>query len=100
MADLRVVLSNAHEAVQGRIETSQDCGSLTHIVERASGKIAELNHLICHDLVKNGEAHSLDCKPKASRTGFLRHNRKISSLKVELREIKLNLLVAVGTLIL
>ena len=100
VADLRVVLSSAREVVQGRIEASQDCGSLAHIVERAGHTIAELNHFIhCH-LVGNVAAHSLGSKPKVSRAAFLWHNGKIRSLKVDLQEIKLNLLVAVGTLTL
>ena len=94
------MLNNAREAVQGRTDTSQDCGCVVHVVERAGQTIAELNELIYRHLVRNGAAHSLGSKPKASRPAFLWHNAKIRSLKAELREIKLNLLVAVGTLTL
>lgn len=52
VADLRLVVSNAHEAVRRRIETSQECGNLAQVVKRAEKKIEELNHLICHDLIK------------------------------------------------
>ena len=100
VADLRVVLSNTHEAIGGRVETEQECGNLALIVERANQKIAELDHLIQHSLIKNGSAHDLEVKPKASRTAFLRHQAKVRSLKIELRDIKLSLLVALGTLTL
>ncbi len=100
VADLRVVLSYTREAVQRRIENSQDCGSLGHIVERAGQTIAELNHLIYHRLAKNGTAHTPDSKPKASRAAFLWYNVKIRSLKVDLQEIKLSFLVAIRTLTL
>ena len=100
VSDLRVVLSTAREAVQERVETSQDCGNLAQILERASQKITELNHLICYDLVKNGADHPPSSKPKASHTAFLRHHGKIRSLKVDLREVKLSLLIAVGALTL
>ena len=94
------MLSNTREAVQERIENSQDCGSLGHIVERADQTIAKLNHLIHHRLARNGTAHTPDSKPKASRAAFLWYNGKIRSLKVDLQEIKLSLLVAIGSLTL
>lgn len=97
---LHVALSNAREAVQGRIETSQDCGSLAYVVERAGQTIAELNHLIYRHLVGNGAAHSLSSKPKTSRVAVLWHNGEIRPLKVELHEIKLDLLAGAGMLTL
>lgn len=100
VVDLQVVLKTASEVVESRIETSQDCGSLAHIVQRADESIGELDHLIHHELARNGAAQNPDNKPRSSRKGFLRHHRKLESLKVELREIKLNLLIAVGTLTL
>ncbi|MCJ1236859.1 hypothetical protein MMC14_004841 [Varicellaria rhodocarpa] len=74
------------------------CGNLNQIVNRASQKITELNNLIYHDLVKNGTAQSYDITPKVSRKAFLRHTGKIKSLKIDLREVKLNLLFAVAML--
>ncbi len=100
VADLQVVLKTAGEVVESRIETSQDCGSLARILQRASLSIAELNQLINHELVRKGAAQNPDGKPKASHTGFLRRHGKLRSLKDELREIKLGLLIAVGTLTL
>ena len=79
---------------------AQECGSLAHIVQRASRSIAELNRLIHHELARNGAAPRPDSKPKVSHASFLRHYGKLKSLKGELREIKLSLLVAVGTLTL
>ena len=100
VADLQVVLKTASEVVDSRIETSQDCGSLARIVQRASQSIAELNQLIYHELVRKGAAQNPDNKLKASHTGFLRRHGKLKSLKDDLREIKLSLLIAVGTLTL
>lgn len=97
---LQVVLRTASEVVESRIKKSQDCGSLGHIVQRAGQSISELNELIQHELIQNGAAQAPDSKPKASRTGFLRHRGKLRSLKVELQDIKLSLLIAVGTLTL
>lgn len=50
--------------------------------------------------LKKGKAESIKDKPKASRAALLRHQKKIQSLKSELREVKLSLLVSVGTLTL
>lgn len=100
VTDLQVVLKTASEVVESRIKTSQDCGSLARIVQRAGQSISELNELIHHELIQNGAAQDPNNKPKASRTGFLRHRGKLRSLKVELQEIKLSLLIAVGTLTL
>ena len=95
-----MVLKTASEVVESRVETLQDCGSLARIVQRASGSIAELSHLINHELVQKGAAQNHDNKPKASHKGFLRHHGKLRSLRAELQEIKLSLLIAVGTLTL
>lgn len=100
IADLQVVLKTASEVVESRNETSQDCGGLARIVQRASQSIAELNHLIHHELVRKGTAQNPDSVLKASHMGFLRRQGKLRSLKEELREIKLSLLIAVGTLTL
>ncbi|KAL9040139.1 MAG: hypothetical protein Q9214_004603, partial [Letrouitia sp. 1 TL-2023] len=97
---LRLVLSNAYEAIRGRTETSKECGNLAHIVRRADQKMKELKRLIYQNLVQNGKSEGNLDKPKASRIGFIRHQRKIQSLKSELREIKLSLLATVGTLTL
>lgn len=94
------MLSNAYEAIRGRTETSKECGNLAHIVRRADQKMKELKRLIYQNLVQNGKSEGILDKPKASRIGFIRHQRKIQSLKSELREIKLSLLATVGTLTL
>ena len=99
VADLRVVLNKAKETVQSRDVASQDCASLGKIVERAGQKVRELNRLIYHNLVKKGK-FTEDDKPKASHVAFLRHHGKIKSLKEEIREVKLSLLIAIGTLTL
>ena len=100
MSDLRAVLYHTQQAIQCRNDTSQDCGSLSHIVKRAGQAVGELNYLIEHHLVSSGHSHGLDEKPQASRAAFLRHGRKIRDLKLEIQEVKLSLLVAVGTLVL
>ena len=100
VGDLQVVLKTASEIVESRTETAQECASLAHIFQRASRSIAELNRLIHHELAQNGVARKPDSKPKVSHTSFLRHHGKLKSLKGELLEIKLSLLVAVGTLTL
>ena len=97
---MRLVLSNVYEAISKRTESSQECENLAHVVKRAEEKIEELNDLIEHSLIKNGKDGSIDEKPRASRTAFLRYQRKINSLKSELREVKLSLVVSVGTLTL
>lgn len=97
---MQVVLKTASEVVESRIETSQDCGRLAHIVERATQSIAELNQVIHHELVRKGVAQNSDNKLKASHAGFLRRHGKLKSLTVELRDIKFSLLVAVGMLTL
>ncbi|KAL9613335.1 MAG: hypothetical protein Q9167_002096 [Letrouitia subvulpina] len=100
VADLRLVLSNAYEAIRSRTETSKECSNLAHIVRRADQKMKELKRLIYQNLVQNGKSEGILDKPKASRIGFIRHQRKIHSLKSDLREIKLSLLAIVGTLTL
>ncbi|KAI4090669.1 MAG: hypothetical protein LQ344_004572 [Seirophora lacunosa] len=64
--------------------------------------MSELNRLIYGNLVK---APSSGCNSlgdedtiKASRTKFLRHGGKIRSLKDDIQELKMSLLVAMGTL--
>ena len=93
-----VVLSNTRQLVDDHLQTSQSCGNLNQIVNRASEKITELNNLIYHDLIKNRTGQSYDMAPKVSRKAFLRHNGKIKSLKIDLREVKLNLLFTVAML--
>ena len=100
VADLQVVLKTASEIVESRIETSQDCGNLAQIVQRADKSVAELNRLIHQELARKGASQHPDNRPKASHKGFLRHHGKLRSLRAELRDIKLSLLVAVGTLTL
>lgn len=97
---MQAVLETATEVVQSRIETSQDCGNLAQIVQRASKSITELNHLIRHDLAREGKVERLQNKQKASHKGFLRHHRKVKSLKFEIQAIKLSLLIAMGSLTL
>lgn len=99
VADLRVVLSKARETIKNRSVAAQDCASLGKIVEHANQKVRELNRLIYRDLVKKRSCLE-DDKPKASPIAFLRHHGKIKGLKEELREIKLSLLIALGTLTL
>ncbi|KAL9593600.1 MAG: hypothetical protein Q9219_007474 [cf. Caloplaca sp. 3 TL-2023] len=102
VSDLRVVLHNVRDVVQGRAQASQECGNLGYIVHRASQKLSELNRLIYGNLVKTPSAgcNSLgdDDTIKASRRAFLRHSGKIKLLKDEIQEVKLSLLVAIGTL--
>ncbi len=100
IGDLQVVLKTASEIVESRTETAQECGSLAHIVQRASRSIAELNRLIHHEIAQNKVAQKPGSKPKVSHASFLRHHGKLNSLKGELLEIKLSLLIAVGTLTL
>ncbi|KAL9017831.1 MAG: hypothetical protein Q9185_004846 [Variospora sp. 1 TL-2023] len=104
ISDLRVVLHNVRDAVQGRAKTSQECGNVAYIVQRASQKMSELNRLIYGNLVKTPSSgcHSLgdDDTIKASRTKFLRHSGKIRSLKDDIQELKMSLLIAMGTLTL
>ncbi|KAI4174725.1 MAG: hypothetical protein LQ343_002096 [Gyalolechia ehrenbergii] len=104
VSDLRVVLHNVRDAVQVRAKTTQECGNLAHIVHRASVKMSELNRLIYGNLVKTGGTgcNSLadEDTVKASRRAFLRHSGKIRALKDDLQELKLSLLVAMGTLTL
>ncbi|KAL8947627.1 MAG: hypothetical protein Q9222_006114 [Ikaeria aurantiellina] len=101
VSDLRVVLHNIRDAIQGRAHSSQECGNLSYIVQRANQKLSELNRLIYGSLLKSSNGcNSLndDDTIKASRRAFLRHNGKIKSLKEEIQEIKMSLLVAMGTL--
>ena len=98
VSDMQVVLSNTQQVVHTHIQTSQNCPNLDQIVNRAREKITELEHLIYHDLVKSKTAQSNDKTPKVSRKAFLRHTGKIKSLKIDLRETKLNLLFAVAML--
>ena len=100
VSDLQVVLKRASEVIESRTERAQERGNLAHIVQRASRSIAELNRLIHHELARDGVAPRPGSEPKVSRTRFLRHHGKLKSLKGELVEIKLDLLVAVGTLTL
>ncbi|KAL8826404.1 MAG: hypothetical protein Q9170_007415 [Blastenia crenularia] len=101
VSDLRVVLHNVRDAIQGRVGT-HECGNLAYIVQRASQKMSELNRLIYGNLVKTPSTgcNSLgdDDTIKASRRAFLRHSGKIRSLKDEIQELKMSLLVAMGTL--
>ncbi|KAI4184709.1 MAG: hypothetical protein L6R41_004570, partial [Letrouitia leprolyta] len=102
VSDLRVVLHNVRDAVQERVKTSQECGNLAYVVHRASVKMSELNRLIYGNLVKTGGTgcNSLaeEDTVKASRRAFLRHSGKIKALKDDLQELKMSLLVAMGTL--
>ncbi|KAL9011866.1 MAG: hypothetical protein Q9173_003326 [Seirophora scorigena] len=98
VSDLRVVLHNIRDAVEGRAETSQECGNVAYIVQRASLKMSELNRLIYGNLVKTPQLGMQ--QPGASRTKFLRHGGKIRSLKDDIQELKMSLLVAMGTLTL
>lgn len=104
VSDLRVVLHNVRDAVQERVKTSQECGNLAYVVHRASVKMSELNRLIYGNLVKTGGTgcNSLaeEDTVKASRRAFLRHSGKIKALKDDLQELKMSLLVAMGTLTL
>ena len=100
VSDLLAVLKTASEVIESRTEKAQECGNLAHIVQRASRSIAELNRLIHHELARDGVAPRPGSEPKLSRAGFLRYHGKLKSLKGELVEIKLSLLVAVGTLTL
>ena len=95
---MQVVLSNAQQVIYGHLQTAQSCGNLNQIVDRASKKIAELNDLIYHDLVKKGTAQGGGITLKVSRKAFLRHAGKIRSLKLDVRDVKLNLLFAVAML--
>lgn len=97
---MQVVLKAASQVVQSRTEASQDCGRLAHIVQRAGQSVAELNELIHRELMRKGAAQTLESKPKASHTAFLKRHGKLRSLKIELQEVKLTLLIAVGTLTL
>ena len=99
-----MVLHNVRDAVQGRANGSQECGNLAYIVQRATQKMSELNRLIYGNLVKTPSTgcNSLgdDDTVRASRRAFLRHSGKIKSLKDDLQEVKMSLLVAMGTLTL
>ncbi|KAL8697163.1 MAG: hypothetical protein Q9201_007272 [Fulgogasparrea decipioides] len=97
VSDLRVVLHNVRDAVTERVKTSQECGNISFIVQRATQKLSELNRLIYGNLLKTVED---DDTIKASRRAFLRHNGKIRSLKEDIHEIKISLLIAMGTLTL
>lgn len=66
--------------------------------------MSELNRLVYGNLVKTP---SMGCNSpgdedtiKASRTAFLRHSGKIRALKDDLQELKISLLIAMGTLTL
>ena len=85
--------------MQNRGVAAEDCVSLGKVVEHANQKVRELNRLIYRDLVKK-KGYIEDDKPKASKVAFLRHHGKIKSLKEELREIKLSLLISLGTVTL
>ncbi|KAI4266017.1 MAG: hypothetical protein L6R38_009007, partial [Xanthoria sp. 2 TBL-2021] len=97
VSDLRVVLHNVRDAVQERAKTSQECGNLGFIVQRATLKLSELNRLIYGNLLKTNNG----CDPfddddtiKASRRAFLRHGGNIKSLKGELRDIEMSMMIA------
>ncbi|KAL8687366.1 MAG: hypothetical protein Q9218_006442 [Villophora microphyllina] len=100
VSDLRVVLHNVRDAVQERTKTSQQCGNLSFIVQRASQKLSELNRLIYGNLLKTGGCNSLDDDDtiKASRLAFLRRSGKIKSLKDDIQGIKMSLLISMSTL--
>ncbi|KAL8956008.1 MAG: hypothetical protein Q9183_006451, partial [Haloplaca sp. 2 TL-2023] len=97
VSDLRVVLHNVRDAVQDRAKSSQECGNLSFIVQRASSKLSELNRLIFGNLLKT-DGLGDDDTIRASRTAFLRHSGKLKSLKEDIQEIKMSMLIAIGTL--
>ena len=94
------MLGNAHDTIRERRDYRQECANLAYIVERADQKIGKINQLIYHNLVKNGKIEGIGEKLKASRVGFYRHQKKLKSLRSELREIKMSLSMSVGTLTL
>ncbi|KAI4252837.1 MAG: hypothetical protein L6R42_007813, partial [Xanthoria sp. 1 TBL-2021] len=103
VSDLRVVLHNVRDAVQKRTKTSQECGNLGFIVQRATLKLSELNRLIYGNLLKTNNG----CDPfddddtiKASRRAFLRYGGNIKSLVGELRDIKMSMMIAMGAMTL
>ncbi|KAL8978270.1 MAG: hypothetical protein Q9205_006109 [Flavoplaca limonia] len=102
VSDLRVVLHNVREAVQERAKTSQECGNLGFVVQRATLKLSELNRLIYGNLLKtNNGCDALDDDDdviKASRRAFLRYSGKIKSLQAEIRDIKMSLMIAMGAM--
>ncbi|KAL8868130.1 MAG: hypothetical protein Q9174_005196 [Haloplaca sp. 1 TL-2023] len=97
VSDLRVVLHNVRDAVQDRAESSQECGNLSFIVQRASSKLSELNRLIFGNLLKT-DGLGDDDTIKASQTAFLRHSGKLKALKEDIQEIKMSMMIAMGTL--
>ncbi|KAL8896422.1 MAG: hypothetical protein Q9192_003102 [Flavoplaca navasiana] len=101
VSDLRVVLHNVRDAVQERAKTSQECGNLGFVVQRATLKLSELNRLIYGNLLKtNNGCDALDDDDviKASRRAFLRYSGKIKSLQAEIRDIKMSLMIAMGAM--
>ncbi|KAL8777677.1 MAG: hypothetical protein Q9213_007751 [Squamulea squamosa] len=103
VSDLRVVLHNVRDAVQERATTSQKCGNLGFIVQRATLKLSELNRLIYGNLLKTNTGNNSfndDDTIKASRRAFLRHSGKIKSLKEEIQDIKMSMMIAMGAMTL
>ncbi|KAL8997543.1 MAG: hypothetical protein Q9169_003238 [Polycauliona sp. 2 TL-2023] len=101
VSDLRVVLHNVRDAVQERTKTSQECGNLGFVVQRATLKLSELNRLIYGSLLKTnngGDALDDDDAIKASRRAFLRYGSKIKSLQGEIRDVKMSLVIAMGAM--
>ncbi|KAL8912723.1 MAG: hypothetical protein Q9172_007453 [Xanthocarpia lactea] len=99
VSDLRVVLHNVRDAVEERARTAQECGNLGLIVQRATLKLSELNQLIYGNLLKTKAACNNpkdDDTIKASRRAFLRHSGKIKSLKEDIRDIKMSMMIAMG----
>lgn len=98
-----MVLHNVRDAVQERAKTSQECGNLGFVVQRATLKLSELNRLIYGNLLKtNNGCDALDDDDliKASRRAFLRYSGKIKSLQAEIRDIKMSLMIAMGAMTL
>ncbi len=98
-----MVLHNVRDALQDRDKTSQECGNLGFIVQRATLKLSELNRLIYGNLLKTNNGRDPfddDDTIKASRRAFLRHGGKVKSLKGEIRDIKTSMLVAMGAMTL
>ncbi len=94
-----MVLHNVRDAVQERARTAQECGSLGLIIKRATLKLSELNQLIDGTLLKTKTACNNpkdDDNIKASRRAFLRHSGKIKSLKEDIRDIKMSMMIAMG----
>ncbi|KAL8766550.1 MAG: hypothetical protein Q9209_006693 [Squamulea sp. 1 TL-2023] len=101
VSNLRVVLYNVRDAVQERAKTSQECGNLGFIVQRATLKLSELNRLIYGNLLKTNTGNNSindDDIIKASRRAFLRHSGKIKSLKEEIQDIKMSMMIAMGAM--